>query len=132
MPPDTPLGSLTGIIRNFATGQGVPGLIVSAGGMQTLTTWDGSYAFPRLLHGAQRVTTLAPDGAWTVAEGATVVNAPVGAFVDLGVDAARPVSVTFVVSIRPNRRARPCAWPAMPCSLAIRLPRRSRSSPTAW
>jgi hypothetical protein len=106
MPPDMPLGSLTGIIRNFATGQGVAGLIVSAGGLQTLTTWDGSYAFPRLPHGAQRVTALAPDGAWTVAEGATVVNAPVGAFVDLGVDAARPVNVTFVVSIPTETDAR--------------------------
>jgi hypothetical protein len=106
MPAGGPLGSLTGVVRNFTTGLGVPGLIVSAGGQQTLTTWDGSYAFPALPHGTQRVTVFAPDGAWTTDEGATVINAPFGAFVDLGVNPARPVNVTFVVSIPPGADAR--------------------------
>ncbi|MBI3361010.1 MAG: hypothetical protein HY023_07855, partial [Chloroflexi bacterium] len=98
-PANAPLGSLTGIIRDLATGQGVPGLIVLAGGGQSLTTWNGSYSFSRLPYGAQRVTAFAPDGAWMTTDGSAAISAPVGAFVDLGVNQARAVNVTFVVSI---------------------------------
>jgi hypothetical protein len=103
---DTPfagnLGGLVGTVRNSNTGQGVMGVIVSAGGKLTLTAWDGSYLFFDLPAGLQRVTVLAPDGSLRPVQNTATVVAGQMAPLDLVTSDPNAVHVTFLTRTPPN------------------------------
>jgi hypothetical protein len=102
---DTPfagdVGGIAGTVRNSNTGQGVEGVIVSAGGKLTLTAWDGSYAFYDLPVGNQRVTLLAPDGSLRPTQNVTSVAAGQMSALDFATPDPNQVHVTFLVRL-PN------------------------------
>ncbi len=102
---DTPFigdkGRIVGIVRDVSSNRGIPGLIVSAGGQQTLTGFDGEYVLWNLPANAPTtLTAFAPDGSFRTAM--VVATPPTRdgntAFVDLGLAAAKTVKVTFVVA----------------------------------
>ncbi|MCI0366323.1 MAG: carboxypeptidase-like regulatory domain-containing protein, partial [Phycisphaerales bacterium] len=99
---DTPfagdLGGLAGTVRNSNTGQGVMGMIVSAGGKLAVTASDGSYAFFDLPVGIQRVTLLAPDGSLRPTQNSAAVVKGQTTLLDLASTDPNQVNVTFLVS----------------------------------
>lgn len=99
---DTPfagdLGGLAGTVRNSNSGQGVPGMIVSAGGKLAVTAADGSYALFDLPVGVQRATLLAPDGSLRPAQNSIAVVKGQTLPLDLASTDPNQVNVTFLVS----------------------------------
>jgi len=96
------LGNLTGILYDSNTGQGVRGILVSAGGKTILTAWDGSYTLFDLPVGAQRVTTLAPDGSLRPTQGIATIVKGQTAILDLAGPDPNAVHVTFLVRLPPG------------------------------
>lgn len=98
---DTPFagntGTVTGFIRNNNTGQGVMGLLVSAGGKLTLTHWDGSYTLTGLPVGFHRVTALAPDGSLRPTQNTVNIASGQTTTLDLSTTDPNAVHVTFLV-----------------------------------
>ncbi|MGQ0600257.1 MAG: glycoside hydrolase family 113 [Anaerolineales bacterium] len=92
-------GGLRGAIRNSNTGQGVLGVIVSAGGQVTLTAYDGSYTLYNIPAGPQRVTVIAPDGSLRPAQNSSPVSASAFTVVDLSAPDPNAVQVAFSVQL---------------------------------
>jgi hypothetical protein len=100
---DTPFlsekGRIVGIVRDVSSNQGLPGVIVSGGGQQTITGFDGEYVLWNVQASvATTVTAFMPDGSFRPAT--NVTNPPPNntANLDFGLAAARTVKVTFVVA----------------------------------
>ncbi len=91
------VGGLDGRVWNGNSGQGVMGILVAAGGQQTITAHDGSFSFQNLPAGAQRATLLAPDGALSPAQ--KTANVSPGQTVPVDLVSADPnaVHLTFLV-----------------------------------
>jgi hypothetical protein len=107
---DTPFlsdrGRIVGLVRDLSSNQGIPGLIVSAGGQQTTTGFDGEYVLWNMLANAPTtVTTFSPDGSFRAAMNVTTPPPNGTAFLDFGLVAARTVRVTFVVAPPPDTPA---------------------------
>ena len=66
------VGGMDGRVWNGNTQQGVMGILVAAGGQQTLTAHDGTFSFQNLPVGVQRATLLAPDGSLSPAQQAAI------------------------------------------------------------
>ncbi len=98
---DTPfagdVGAVSGVVRNANTGQGVMGVLVTAGGQQTLTAWDGAYTLADLPIGLQRVTVFAPDGALRPAQADALVAKDQTTALDFTTPDPNAVHVIFVV-----------------------------------
>ncbi len=98
---DTPfagnVGAVTGLIRNSNTGQGVMGLLVSAGGKLTLTAWDGSYTLSDLPVGFHRVTVIAPDGSVRPTQNTVNITQGQTTALDLNTTDPNALHVTFLV-----------------------------------
>ena len=91
------VGGLDGRVWNGNSQQGVMGILVAAGGQQTLTAHDGSFSFQNLPVGAQRATLLAPDGSLSPAQQTANVTAGQTAPIDLVSTDPNAVHVTFLV-----------------------------------
>ena len=98
---DTPfageVGALEGRVWNSNIGQGVMGVLVTAGGKVTVTAHDGSFVFFDLPVGVQRVTALAADGALRPAQGTASVTKGQMVALDLVSSDPNAVHVTFLV-----------------------------------
>lgn len=70
-----PTGRLSGQILSETTGEPVPNLLISAGGQQTLTRWDGSYLIEGLPPGTHNLVAYAMDGKYhTFQQGAVIAD----------------------------------------------------------
>jgi hypothetical protein len=100
---DTPFlgdkGRILGIVRDVSSNQGIPGLIVSGGGQQTVTGFDGEYVLWNVQANVPTtVTVIAPDGSFRAAMNSTSAPANDTVNLDFGLAAARTVKITFVVA----------------------------------
>lgn len=100
---DTPYlgdkGRVVGIVRDLFSNQGVPGIIVAAGGEQTITGFDGEYVLWNVQANVPlTVTAVAPDGAFRMAMNTAVAPANDTVNLDFGLAEARTVKVDFVVA----------------------------------
>jgi hypothetical protein len=104
--PDHPfngaMGSIQGTAINMDTGTAVPSLLVSAGGVQSITDSAGRFNLQGLPVGTHNIVGYALDGAYaTFQQGATVaqgLTTPVA----VSVKAALLVPVTFTVHVPSN------------------------------
>ena len=94
-----PTGTIQGQIFNVDTGSALPNLLVSAGGMQSITDSGGRFELAGLPIGTQNLLVYSMDGMYqsfqqgaTVADGHTTV-------VDVRVKSLPLVNVTFMVSV---------------------------------
>lgn len=94
-----PTGRIRGTVTDAESGQGIPNLLIAAGGYQTLSSADGSFLLERLPPGTHNVVAYALDGAYrTFQQGATVAaNNTTPA--PLRLERAPMVSVTFEVIV---------------------------------
>jgi hypothetical protein len=93
------VGGLEGRVWNGTTGQGVSGMLVSAGGQLTLSGHDGGFMFDRLPVGAQRATLLAPDGSLRPAQASATVSR--GSFAPVDIISVDPNAVHITFLVRP-------------------------------
>jgi hypothetical protein len=97
----TTSGQISGKVFNQDTGDVIPGILIAAGGLQTLTNSDGSFLLEGLPEGIHNLVAYSLDGAYqSFQQGADVVsgmNTP--AMIKL--QAAKLVRITFTVTV-PN------------------------------
>ena len=91
------VGGMEGRVWNGATGQGVNGMVISAGGQLAFSGHDGSFEFEGLPVGAQRATLLAPDGSLRPAQDTAQVSRGSAAPVDIISVDPDAIHITFLV-----------------------------------
>lgn len=101
---DTPFvgdkGRITGIVRDASSNQGLPGILVSAGGQLAVTGFDGEYVIWTLAANAVTpVTVFAPDGSFRAQMASTTPPANDAAHLDFALNAAKTINVAFVVAL---------------------------------
>jgi hypothetical protein len=108
-------GRIMGQVTDQSTHQPIPGLLVTAGGAQTITTSDGSFLLEGLPPGTHNLVVYSLDGSYrTFQQGATVaVDSTTPTPIQL--TAAPLVKLVFVVSLPEN------TLPAVPIRIAGNL-----------
>ena len=92
-------GRISGVISDSETGQPVPGMLVSAGGVQTFTTASGSYMLPGLPPGIHNLVVYAPDGSYQEIQQGAEVASQANTEANLEISPRDFVDITFVVSV---------------------------------
>ncbi len=96
-----PTGEILGQITNVDTGSSLPNLLVTAGGMQSITDSNGRFELNGLPVGTQNLLVYSMDGMYqTFQQGAAVADG-LTTVVDLRVKSLQLVNVTFLVKV-PN------------------------------
>ena len=94
-----PTGSILGQITNVDTGSSLPNIIVTAGGMQSITDSSGRFELKGLPTGIQNLLVYSMDGMYqTFQQGAAVADGQT-TVVDLRVKSLPLVNVTFMVTV---------------------------------
>ncbi|MEA2008551.1 MAG: hypothetical protein U9O54_05480, partial [Chloroflexota bacterium] len=102
MAQDQATGQISGTITDQATGQGVPGILISAGGIQTFTTANGGFLLPGLPPGVQNLVAYAPNGTYHTEQQGAQVAAQSNTLAELTLTPAKMVDITFIVSVPPD------------------------------
>ena len=100
---DTPhsgtTGRVIGRILDLETGLGQRDLLVSAGGLMAYTEADGAFRIDGLPEGLHHITVISPDGAFSPAGQGALIAAGTTTPVEMRVRKAKPVFVTFQVTV---------------------------------
>ncbi|HPD63666.1 MAG TPA: hypothetical protein PLP77_09745, partial [Anaerolineaceae bacterium] len=92
-----PVGSITGQIIDSATNAPIPNLLISAGGIQALTTSDGTFEMIGLAAGKHNLVVYSMDGAYETFQQGAVVAENALTPVQLALRARTKTKVTFEV-----------------------------------
>jgi hypothetical protein len=98
-PSSSPTGRIIGRIINLETGEGQNELIVSAGGITTFSEANGAFRIDGLTEGIHHLTVLSPDGAFLPNAQAALVAGGATTPAELQVHPAKPVFVTFQLTV---------------------------------
>jgi hypothetical protein len=94
-----PKGTILGQIANVDTGSPLPNMLVTAGGMQSITDSSGRFELAGLPTGTQNLLVYSMDGMYqTFQQGAAVADGQ-STVVDLRVKSLPLVNVTFMVTV---------------------------------
>jgi hypothetical protein len=92
-------GRISGKVTDSETGEGVPQMLVAAGGGQTLTSSDGSYLLEGLPPGVHNLVAFALDGSYRTFQQGALVAAESTTPAPISLTRAARVNVIFVVSL---------------------------------
>lgn len=92
-------GRISGKILDRATGQPIPGVLVTAGGVQAHTTADGSFLLSGLPPGVHNLVAYALDGAYHINQQGAQVASQANTEAVLELKPRDHVDVTFVVEV---------------------------------
>ncbi len=92
-------GRISGVISDAATGDPVPGMLVSGGGVQAFTTASGAYQLPGLPPGVHNLVVFAPDGSYQEIQQGAEVASQANTEANLAINTREYVDVTFLVSV---------------------------------
>lgn len=98
-PVNTLSGSISGTVLNTDTGAPLAEIMVTAGGVQTLTDSAGRFALTGLRGGAHNLVAYALDGTYTTFQQGAQVEGNKGTPVEIRMKPAQMVNVNFVVSV---------------------------------
>jgi hypothetical protein len=84
---------------DLATGNPIPGMLVTAGGAQAITTSDGSFLLEGLPPGIHTIVALAPDGSYKTFQHGALVAAKSTTPAPLQLIATQKVDVTFIIHV---------------------------------
>ncbi|HEX5837984.1 MAG TPA: carboxypeptidase regulatory-like domain-containing protein [Anaerolineales bacterium] len=98
-PVGTLSGSIMGTVLNASTGVPIPDILVTAGGVQTLTDSAGRFELPGLRGGAHNFVAYALDGAYQTFQQGAVVAENQSTPVEVRMAPAQMVNVIFTVSV---------------------------------
>lgn len=94
-----PTGKITGVVSDVATGSPIPNILVTAGGVSTLSDSLGQFILEGLPEGTHLLGAIALDGAYSIfQQGASVANGLV-TNAPIGLKLLPTVQVTFVASV---------------------------------
>ena len=94
-----PTGEILGQITNVDTGSSLPNLLVTAGGMQSITDSSGRFELAGLPIGTQNLVVYSMDGMYqTFQQGAAVADGQT-TVVDLRVKPLKLINITFLVKV---------------------------------
>ncbi len=116
---DTPFegttGRISGIVVSSADQQPLPNILIICGGVQTLTSSDGSFLIEGLLPGVHNLVAYSLDGQYKTFQQGARVAADSTTPATIQMDTAKLVGVVFTVKAPPN------TIPAVPLRLAGNL-----------
>lgn len=99
LPFSGPTGRLAGVITEAVTNNPLPDVLVTFGGMQTITAADGSFRIDRLPPGVQTIVVHSLDGKHKPHQQEAVIAPDALTPADIQVEAAMLVNVSFTVSV---------------------------------
>jgi hypothetical protein len=94
-----PTGTILGQVVNEDTGSPLPNILVTAGGVQSITDSLGRFEIPGLSVGAQNLVAYSLDGMYQTFQQGALVSEGRSTIVDLRLKPARLVNVTFTVTV---------------------------------
>jgi hypothetical protein len=94
-----PPGRISGTITDQETGEPLPGVLVTAGGVQTLTAANGTYQLSGLPPGVHNLVAYALDGSYGINQQGAQVASQANTQADLALPPRDFVDVTFVVTV---------------------------------
>jgi hypothetical protein len=104
-PVSTISGNIVGTVLNADTGVPIPGILISAGGVQTVTDSAGRFQLLGLRGGTHTFVAYAMDGAFqTFQQGASVAENQ-STEVNIRISPSQLVNVIFTVSVPPGTQA---------------------------
>jgi hypothetical protein len=92
-------GRISGTLADIDTGNPVPGMLVTAGGVQTFTTSSGNYMLAGLPPGIHNMVVYAPDGSYQIVQQGAEVASQANTEANLNINKREYVDVTFLVSV---------------------------------
>lgn len=92
-------GRISGQITDENSGEPIPGVLVSAGGLQTHTTANGSFLLSGLPPGVHNLVVYAIDGAFQISQQGAEVASQANTEAILGLTPSEYVDITFLVSV---------------------------------
>ncbi len=92
-------GRISGVILDLNSGEPVPGMLVTGGGVQTFTTASGAYMIQGLPPGVHNLVVYAPDGSYQVIQQGAEVASQANTEANLSITPRDFVDVTFLVSV---------------------------------
>ncbi|NQS92313.1 MAG: hypothetical protein HQ574_07880 [Chloroflexi bacterium] len=92
-------GRISGIISDATTGDPVPGMLVTSGGVQAFTTASGSYMLPGLPPGIHNLVVYAPDGSYQEIQQGAEVASQANTEANLTISPREYVDITFLVTV---------------------------------
>jgi hypothetical protein len=92
-----PSGRIRGEVSSVSSGEGLPDILVTAGGQQTVTAGDGTFLLEGLPEGKHTVVAYAMDGAYRTFQQEAIVAANATTPADLGLVKPPLVEVVFTV-----------------------------------
>ena len=92
-------GRISGTVTDADTGRPIPGILMTAGGAQTLTASDGSYLLEGLPPGVHNLLAYSIDGSYQVYQQGAVVAADSTTPAPMSLSPAKTVKVVFTVSV---------------------------------
>ena len=101
-PVNTLSGSISGTVLNMDTGAPLAEIMVTAGGVQTLTDSAGRFALTGLRGGAHNLVAYSLDGSYLTFQQGAQVEGNKGTPVEIKMKPAQLVNVIFTVSVPPN------------------------------
>jgi Glycoside Hydrolase Family 113 len=99
---DTPTGRIQGVATDADSGNPIPGLLIEAGGQQTLSASDGSFLLEGLPPGIHTLVAFAMDGKYRTFQQGAQVAAQSTTPAAISLHAAPLVSVVFVAKLPGN------------------------------
>lgn len=104
-PVNTVSGSISGTVLNVDTGAPLAEIMVTAGGVQTLTDSAGRFALTGLRGGAHNLVAYALDGMYQTFQQGAQVEGNRGTPVEIRMKPAQRVNVNFIVSVPADTQA---------------------------
>jgi hypothetical protein len=101
-PVNTLSGSISGTVLNTDTGAPLPEIMVTAGGVQTLTDSAGRFSLTGLRGGNHNLVAYALDGKYLTFQQGAIVEGNKGTPVEIRMRPAPLVNVTFTLSVPQN------------------------------
>jgi hypothetical protein len=95
-------GRISGTTVNATSGDPIPGLMVTAGGMQVITSGDGSFLIEGLPPGTHNLVVYALDGAYQTFQHGALVAEESTTHAPILLNAADKVDVTFILKVPQN------------------------------
>ena len=92
-------GRISGTTVDAATGNPIPGMLVTAGGAQAISTSDGSFLIEGLPPGTHTIVVVAPDGAYQTYQHGALVAVESTTPAPMELIATQKVDITFIVHV---------------------------------
>ncbi len=96
---DGPTGRVFGTITDSQTGSPIPDVLVTAGGHQTVTRWDGTFLITGLPPGTHNLVAYAKNAAYTLFQQGAVIAADAGTPAVFSLDPRPDTKVTFLLKV---------------------------------